>query len=96
MVDRETVLLWSVTRDYLLASVNVKADTPKPVLIRVVEAYSNNRSLQMARSSVRLDCITEKTTKKLKKDGGLAWRSPSLRICGSSSGALYLLPVPML
>ena len=43
MVDRETVLLWSVTRDYLLASVNVKADTPKPVLIRVVEAYSNEQ-----------------------------------------------------
>ena len=43
MVDRETVLLWSVTRDYLFAFVNVKAETPKPVLIRIVEAYSNEQ-----------------------------------------------------
>ena len=43
MVDRETVLLWSVARDYLFAFVNVKADTPNPVLIRIVEAYSNEQ-----------------------------------------------------
>jgi hypothetical protein len=43
MVDRETVLLWPVARDYLFAFVNVKADTPNPVLIRIVEAYSNEQ-----------------------------------------------------
>jgi hypothetical protein len=54
-----------------------------------------NRSLQMVRSSARLDYITEKTTKKLKKNGGLAWRSLSLRIYGSFSEDLYLLPASM-
>ena len=43
MVDRETVLVWSVTRDYLFAFVNVKADTPNLVLMCIVEAYSNEQ-----------------------------------------------------
>jgi hypothetical protein len=43
MVDRETVLLWSVAKDYLFVFVNVKADTSNPVLIRIVEAYSNEQ-----------------------------------------------------
>jgi hypothetical protein len=41
MVDRETVLLQLVRNNYLLAFVNVRADTPKPVLVRIIESYSN-------------------------------------------------------
>jgi hypothetical protein len=43
MVDREAVLLWLVRSEYLLALVNIRADTPKPVLIRIIESYSNEQ-----------------------------------------------------
>jgi hypothetical protein len=43
MVDRETVLLWLVRCEYLLALINVRADTPKPVLVRIIESYSNEQ-----------------------------------------------------
>lgn len=43
MVDRETVLLWSVAKDYLFVFVDVKADTPNLVLIRIIKAYSNKQ-----------------------------------------------------
>jgi hypothetical protein len=43
MVDRTAVLLWLVRSEYLLAFVNVRADTPKPVLVRIVEACSNEQ-----------------------------------------------------
>lgn len=43
MVDRETVLPWLVRSRYLLASVNVRADTPKPILVRIIESYSNEQ-----------------------------------------------------
>jgi hypothetical protein len=41
MVDRETVLLWLVISEYLLAFVDVTVDSPKPVLVRIIESYSN-------------------------------------------------------
>jgi len=41
MVDRETILLQLVRDNYLLAFVNVRADTPNPVLVRIIECYSN-------------------------------------------------------
>jgi hypothetical protein len=43
MVDRTAVLLWLVRSEYLLAFVNVRADTPKPVLVRIIELYSNEQ-----------------------------------------------------
>jgi hypothetical protein len=43
MVDRTAILLWLVRSEYLLAFVNVRADTPKPVLVRIIEACSNEQ-----------------------------------------------------
>jgi hypothetical protein len=43
MVDRETVLLWLVRSEYLFALVDLRADTPKPVLVRIIESYSNEQ-----------------------------------------------------
>jgi hypothetical protein len=43
MVDCETLLLWSVRSEYLHAFVNVRVDTPKPVLGRIIESYSNEQ-----------------------------------------------------
>jgi hypothetical protein len=43
MVGREAVLPWLVRSKYLLALVNVRADTPTPVLVRIIESYSNEQ-----------------------------------------------------
>jgi hypothetical protein len=43
MVDREAVLPWLVRCEYILALVNVTADTPKSVLVRIIESYSNEQ-----------------------------------------------------
>jgi hypothetical protein len=43
MVDRETILLWLVRSEYLLAFVKVRVDTPKPILVRIIESYSNEQ-----------------------------------------------------
>jgi hypothetical protein len=43
MVDRKALFLWLVRSEYLFAFVNVRVDTPKPVLVRIIESYSNEQ-----------------------------------------------------
>jgi hypothetical protein len=43
MVDCEAVLLWLVRSKHLFAFVDLRADTPKPVLVRIIESYSNEQ-----------------------------------------------------
>jgi hypothetical protein len=43
MVDCEAVLLWLVRRQPFPTSINPRADTPEPVLVRIIESYSSEK-----------------------------------------------------
>jgi hypothetical protein len=43
MVDREALLQWLVKSQRIVSCTNLGVETPKPVLVRIIESYSNEK-----------------------------------------------------